>query len=127
MRAEGFDVPVVGSSDSHGTVDVNWFTWQSSVVLSHSLDFAHIRESVLNGMSVAVESYPGEEIRAHGPYRIVRYALFLLDTYFYLHDQLCIEEGLQMKALITGDARARDSLRAMQGRTARLMGAFFGD
>ncbi len=133
MRAEGFDVPVIGASDSHGTVDVNWFRWQSTIVLSRSLDFADIRESVLKGQSVAVESYPGEEIRAHGPYRIVQYALFLLDTYFYPHDELCFEEGIQMKALVTGDDRvgerqsARENLMRMKGRTARFMAAFFGE
>ncbi len=127
MRAEGFDVPVIGASDSHGTVDVYWFKWQSTVILSRSTNFADVKEGVLNGLSVAVESYTGEAIRAHGPYRIVRYALFLLDTYFFLHDELCIEEGIQMKALANGSSLAREHLRLMQGRTVRLMAEFFGE
>lgn len=120
MRAEGVDVPVVGSSDSHGTVEASWFNWMSTMVFAKSLDFADVRAAVLDGYSVAVEHYPGETPRAHGPYRLVKYALFLLDAVFPLHDQLCYEEGLQMKRYRQGDAKALERLEALQGRCQRM-------
>ncbi len=125
-RARGITVPVVGSSDSHGTEDAQWFTWLTTIVFSRDADFESIRESVLDLRSVAVEHYPGEAFRVHGPFRLVKYADFLLNEYFPLHDLLCEEEGRLMKDLACGDPGATPLLALMQGRTAIFLERCFG-
>jgi hypothetical protein len=67
---------------------------------------------------VAVEALPGADARAHGPFRLVRYAQFLLREIFPLHDALCDEEGSQMLAHLAGDPQAAARLAQLQGRAA---------
>ena len=69
--------------------------------------------------SVAVEAMPGETVRAYGPFRLVKYALFLLRELFPKHDRLCQEEGEWMLKHVAGDATAASMLAGFQGRTAR--------
>ncbi len=121
------DSPVVGSSDSHGTVDCQWYDWSSTIVLARSLAFEDIRQAVLDRRSVAVATYPREAPRFYGDYRIVKYVIFLYDVYFPLHNELCFEEGRLMKDMVTGiDEGAGDLLARLSGRTARLLAQCMG-
>ena len=126
-RAQGCVIPIVASSDSHGTVNANWFNWVSTVVFSKSLELADLIEGVKSGYSAAQEHYPGEHPRIHGSYRMASYAVFLLREYWPLHDELCYEEGRAMKAFLCGDIDERKILELTQGRTARLLERCFGD
>jgi hypothetical protein len=125
-RARGLDIPIVGSSDSHGTVGGHWFNWISSVVFAESCERDAVIRAVKGGCSAALEHYPNESPRAHGSYRMVSYARFLLANYFPLHDELCFEEGRAMKDLICGDESAMEILKVLQGRTGRFMERCFG-
>ena len=69
---------------------------------------------------------PGEHPRAHGPFRLVKYALFLMREVFSQHDALCREEGQLMLAHLDGDANAAGTLGKLKGRTAALMDSLFG-
>ena len=68
-----------------------------------------------------MEQCPGEAPRVHGPFRLVKFARFLLSEYFPLHDDLCFEEGLLMRALYLCDEKAWKALTALQGRTRALL------
>jgi hypothetical protein len=121
-RAAGMKIPIVGSSDSHGSEDGdNWFTWFSTLVFSQDMELENIIYSIKELYSVAVECYPGEAFRIYGPYRMVKFAQFLLYEYFPLHDLLCIEEGRLMKDYICGDKNALKMLQLTKGRTAALL------
>lgn len=120
-RAKGQKIPIVGSSDSHGTEDSYWFKWIYTIVFSKDMELTSIIDSVKDLYSVAIEHYPGEAFRIYGPLRLVKYANFLLNEYFPLHDLLCIEEGRLMKDYICGDKKALDILGMMQGRTTVLL------
>ncbi len=126
LRAQGARIAIVGASDSHGTVNTQWFGWSSTIVLARSDSRDDIIAAVREGYSAAVETYPGESFRAHGSYRMVSLTRFLLDQYFPLHDELCFEEGRAMKDFVCGDAAGLDMLRATQGRTARLLARCYG-
>jgi len=76
--------------------------------------------------SVAVEALPNETPRAFGPFRLVKYALFLMREVFPQHDELCREEGRLMRRHLAGDAHAAGALAALKERTARLMERFWG-
>lgn len=119
MRAEGLKIPIVGSSDSHG--DHEYFNWFSTIVFAKEMKTDSIIESVKNLYSVAIEQYPGEDYRVYGPFRMVKYAMFLLEEYFPFHAKLCFEEGRQMKNYISGDAQAADILECLKGRTSKFM------
>jgi len=119
-RARGKVIPIVGVSDAHGCETGELFGWYYTIVFAPSPDLADLIENVKALYSVAVEALPGQTPRAHGPFRLVKYAQFLLREVIPLHDALCVEEGRLMLAHITGDPNAIDLLRAYQGRTAAL-------
>lgn len=120
-RSKGMTIPIVGSSDSHSTENGMWFGWLYTIIFSKDMELESINTSIKDCLSVAVEQYPGEAFRVYGPFRLVKYAHFLINEYFPLHDLLCIEEGRLMKDYMCGDIKSFDLLRQMQGRTAALL------
>jgi hypothetical protein len=123
-RAKGKQVPVVGVSDAHGC-ERDLFGWYYTIDFSPSLDLPDLVRSIKDLYSVAIEALPGQEPRAHGPFRLVRYAQFLLREIFPLHDALCHEEGRLMLAHIAGEHQAAQQLSVLQGRTAALYNRIF--
>ena len=124
-RAKGMKIPIVGASDSHSTNKAGWFKWMYTIVFSRDSELESIQDAVRSMHSVAVEHYDGEAFRVYGPFRLVKYADFLLNEYFPLHDELCFEEGRLMKDYICGDSKALELLQKMKGRTAALMERYF--
>ena len=116
MRAKGKSIPVVGSSDSHGTDPVSYFGIGKTVVLAKKCDKEGICEAIRSGYSAAIEQQKSEEERVYGSYRMVKYVRFLLDQYFPSHDELCVEEGILMREYAMGIPSAEASLRALAGR-----------
>ena len=96
-RAKGLDIAVVGSSDSHGQINRDYFNWYTTIAFAKELTMDGIREAVTGRYSAAVETYKGETPHVYGPYRLVSFTLFLLSEYFPIHDEMCFEEGRQMK------------------------------
>jgi hypothetical protein len=121
-RGEGHGVNIVGSSDSHGTVNSLWFNLSKMVVLAESCEREHLFDAVRKGRVVVLEQYAGEELpRLYGIYRYVAFVSFLLDEYFPLHDELCFEEGRLMKEFVCGDQNALALLKAVKGRCTALL------
>lgn len=121
-RANGLKIPIVGSSDSHGTEEEGgWFRLFWTLVFARNSEKSSVISAVKELRSVAVEQYPGEAFRIYGPYRMVKFAQFLEYDYFPLHAELCFEEGRAMKDWILGDRGAAERLAALHGRTAALM------
>ena len=104
----GYSMPIVGSSDSHGTVNIAWFDYFKSLVFSKKNEVNEIIESVKNGYCVAIESYPDEQVRVYGSFRLVNYGYFLLNNWFPLHDFLCLEEGKSMREYYLGQSKRSD-------------------
>lgn len=119
-RANGKRIPIVGASDSHGCEQAELFGWYYTVVFAKSLDLPDIINGVRELYSVAVEGLPNEQVRAFGPFRLVKYAQFLIREVFPRHDELCVEEGRLMLAHVAGDPSAAAALSALKSRTAKL-------
>jgi len=119
-RARGKRIPIVGVSDSHGCETGALFGWYYTVAFSPSSDLPDLVSSIKDLYSVAVEALAGETPRAFGPFRLVRYAHYLMREIFPVHDRLCLEEGRLMLAHAAGEAGAAGALAALKGRTARL-------
>jgi hypothetical protein len=120
-RTRGLEAGAVGVSDAHGCITGSLFGWYYTVVLTPSLELPSLVSAVRSGNSVAVEAVPGCPVRAHGPFRLVKYVQFLLREYFPRHDELCVEEGRLMRAHLAGDPSAVEGLRALKGRTDALL------
>ncbi len=117
-RARGKRIPLVGVSDAHGCNRDDLFGWYYSIVFSPTPTLPALVGSVKELYSVAVEALPGTDPRAHGPFRLVSYAQFLMREIFPQHDALCYEEGSQMLAFLAGDPHAAARLVQLQGRCA---------
>jgi predicted metal-dependent phosphoesterase TrpH len=127
MRVQGCFLPPLGNSDSHGTVNAEWFQVAKTLVFSEDCGRASIFEAVKQGRTAALEQYRGEgHARIYGLHRYVMFSLFLLEEYFPLHDELCCEEGRLMKDYICGDAAAAELLGRLQGRCGALMKKYWG-
>ena len=119
QRAMGRDIPVVGSSDSHGTDPACYFGIGSTIVFAKDMELSSIIDAIKGGYSVAIEKQTGEEERVYGKYRMVKYARFLIDCYFPLHDEWCVEEGVLMREYIMGDKDAGAALTSLSDRVAK--------
>ncbi len=113
-QRRGFRYPVVGSTDSHNSNPTNRNALIcSTIVFAQTDTCADILGAIRGFRSVAVDTI-SKEFRLVGELRLVQYACFLLRHYFPLHDELCYEEGLQMKKYVTGDAQEKaEALRVL--------------
>ena len=129
-REDGYFVPPVGSSDSHGTVncEFNYFKIGKTVVLCDKLDKDSIIGAIRENRSVALEQYRGEKMpRCYGKHRYAAFVMFLLSEYFPLHDDLCYEEGRLMKDYACGSAEAKSRLAALRGQTGKLLEKYWAN
>jgi hypothetical protein len=126
-RAKGHFVPVVGSSDSHGTVNSAWFNVSKMVVFAERNEKEALFEAIRSGRVTVLEQYQGEAMpRLYGQYRYMAFALFLLHEYFPLHDELCFEQGRAMRDYALGDTGVVPLLRLMEKRCTALMQKYWG-
>lgn len=109
VRAEGYVIPVVGSSDVHGLDRARTFPHRFTIVFAVSAATRDIMQAVKAGMCVAVEA-DGDgyerQYRAYGSYRLVCYAQFLLSRYFPAQQRICEGEGVAMRAYAMEQADA---------------------
>lgn len=128
-RAMGRKIPVVGSSDSHGTEPEIYFTLSSTLVFAQDSSYEGLTGAIKDLYSVAVEKvemHPLGEYRVYGIYRYVKYARYLLENYFPRHDELCWEQGRLVKEYVCGDPNALPLLQALEGRAEQFANQFFG-
>lgn len=118
-RAKGRQLPIYGISDTHGMENSDTFGRYYTVCFAPSSDFADLAAAIRGLNSVAVEGVGGELPRAYGPFRLVRYAEFLMHEVFPQHDELCFEEGMQMIQYASGDQKAVQRLALLQGEIQR--------
>jgi hypothetical protein len=101
LRAQGCDIPVVSSSDSHkiGPGEIgfgNLFT----LCFAKDNDGDSIAQAVKDGLTVAVQGEGSGYDRiyhCHGSYRLVCYALFLLNNYFPERQAIAESAGYAMR------------------------------
>ena len=125
MRARGIDHPIVGSTDSHGSTEHN-----RNALICSTIVFAkgNTREELIAAIkekySIAVDSI-SKEYRLVGDFRLMKYASFLMENYFPIHDLACNTEGYYMNKMIAGDKRAEEILKAMKGQIPEMQKKYF--
>ena len=117
MRRDGYDHPVVGSTDSHNSAAEH----NRNALICSTIVFAkeNERESLISAIkdkySVAVDTISAE-YRLVGDFRWIRYGCFLMENYFPIHDEACRAEGYYLRRYFAGDDRAAEILRTMKGQ-----------
>ena len=98
LRAEGLHIPLVCSTDSHSTDCTNV---KAPAQGGYTLLFApdrtaeSIKAAVRAERSLAVNDASTPET-IYGPYRLVKFATFLMDNYFPAYARLCYGQGAVM-------------------------------
>lgn len=123
LRRQGYDFPVVGSSDSHGTVNNGAVHVASTIVFAPENTREALISAIKDKYSVAVDDLV-KDIGFAGDFRFVRYGAFLQRNYFPLLREICYEEGRMMKDYVNGYASAEE-LSALKGRADRLRSKVF--
>ena len=125
MKAKGYDYPVVGSTDTHGSTEHNRNALIcSTIVFAKSNTDKDIIEAIKGKYSVAVDTI-SPEYRLVGDFRWVKFGSFLMENYFPVHDLACRSEGYYMKQYATGDGRAASILSAMKGQIPEMQKKYF--
>lgn len=125
LRAEGVKVPIVGTSDTHGIYPPYLFKRGSTILFAKGeLTKDSIKEAVSNLYSVAIENYNDEKPRLFGPYRLVKFVMYLMHAYFPKHNELCTEEGLAMESYFLNEEGAKERLSGLSGRTEKYRNLF---
>lgn len=109
LRAEGVDLPVVGSSDVHGTYKAEHFPHMFTICLAESNENDALVNAVKQHHSIAVEAC-GDEYDRHfrccANLRLATYAQYLLTYYFPKLQRLSQGEGVAMRAYAMEEAPA---------------------
>jgi hypothetical protein len=125
MKAKGIDHPVVGSTDSHGSTEHNRNGLIcSTIVFAKENERKSLIEAIKEKYSVAVDTL-SKEYRLVGDFRLIKYASFLMDNYFPLHDLACSAEGYYMKRYATGEPDGESVLAAMKGQIPAMQSKYF--
>lgn len=123
-RAKGRTYPIVGSTDSHGSVNNRNGRICSTIVFAPENERVSIISSIKENYSVAVDTI-STEFRLVGDSRLVKYACFLMNNFFPLHDELCFEEGRAMKDYACKIDGAEEILSAISGRMKKQKEKYF--
>lgn len=124
-KAKGISLNVVGSSDSHSSVN------NRNAFIAETICFAEentpegIMTAIRAGRSVALDTI-STEFRLVGDFRLVKYACFLMNEYFPLHQAACCEQGRAMKEYYCGDREdGRAMLELTRERISKLWKKYF--
>ena len=126
MKEKGIDHPVVGSTDSHNSISEynrNALICSTIVFAAENTDRAII-DAIKGKYSVAVDTI-SKEYRLVGDFRLIKYACFLMEQYYPLHDLACRTEGYLMNRYIAGDAYAAPALAALKGQIPAMIKKYF--
>ena len=125
MKAKGIDHPVVGSTDSHGSTEHNRNALIcSTIVFAKENSTEGLVKAIKEKYSIAVDTISAE-YRLVGDFRLMKYASFLMENYFPLHDLACRTEGYYMNRYIAGDSRAEVILKEMKGQIPEMQKKYF--
>lgn len=122
LRAEGCDIPIVGSTDSHTSLDESHIKY-STIAFAKNSD---VINAVSEHYSAAAETVPGESERVYGKLRLVSYTHFLLKNYFPIHDELCNVSGTLMYDYVCGNENLKEDIMRAEERIKKYKKDFFG-
>jgi len=123
--AKGRKYPIVGSTDSHNSVNSRNSHICYTIVFSPENERKALISSIKDFYAAAVDTISAEP-RFVGSLRLVKYACFLEKEFFPLHDDLCYEEGRAMKDCVCGIPGAKELIEFISGRMKTQREKYFG-
>ena len=117
-------LPIVGSTDSHNSTENNRnAAICSTIVFAHDNERADILQSIKDKYSVAVDTI-SKEYRLVGEFRYQKYASFLMENWYPVHDRLAAVDGEIMREYYVGDADACE-LAVMKKKSDAMFKKYF--
>ena len=105
---EGRVHPIVGSTDSHNSTEHNRNgAVCSTIVFAHENERTDLLASIRDRYSVAVDTI-SKEYRLVGEFRLQKYACFLMENWFPIHDRVAAMDGELMREYYLGEADASE-------------------
>lgn len=99
---------IVGSTDTHGSTEHNRNAdICSTIVFAHENERTDIVASIRDKYSVAVDTI-SKEYRLVGEFRFQKYACFLMENWFPIHDRIAAMDGELMREYYLGEASAEE-------------------
>lgn len=129
LQRNGFDMPVVASSDSHNTLGSTPFGDYFTIVFAKDNTRESIIEAIKAKRTAAVEYVPmsgQKEYRVYAPFRLVMLTRFLMDNYFDRTREMFEAEGHLMRHYSLGIDGSGQALAALHGRGERFYNFFYG-
>ena len=104
--ARGRFHPIVGSTDSHGSTPNNpGYSICSTIVFAEKNGREEILQAVRDRYSVAVDTL-SKEYRLVGSFRLQKYALFLMEYFYPIHDRQAALDGEILRRYYIGEESA---------------------
>ena len=127
MKRNGIDLPIIASSDAHSIAGHGSAHFDDTFSIVFAKDKEQIPNAVLEGNTIVVENFDTSDKIAHGNFRLVRYAYFLLDQYFGEHDLLCNALGTALIGLDPGDSGQKEMVAKLKKIVTDYENEFFGN
>lgn len=121
MIADGYKIPVVGSSDAHTTfnkVPTDRFNNQFTLVFAK--DFDEIPDAIKTERGVAIDRRDDLDFRAIGKFRYAKYARYLMWEFYPPYASLCESHA---RALAKGDKK---QIAETEKKITEFKNKFFG-
>ncbi len=121
---DGCNIPIVASTDAHDIYEeTSGFNHACTIAFAKS--FSEIPDRITDGLSVAVESKPNEEIRVYGEFRLIKYAFFLLERFFPVYREYTKDMGALMR-LYAEEKVCLEAIKILNKRSEEYRNKFFG-
>ena len=123
LRAQGIDLPIVGSTDTHDYLrGTSFFGLYSTLVFAKNSQ--SITDAIMNRYSVAVETIDGETPRVAGIFRFVKYAIYLMEHFYPVYETYTRDLGALMRRYAdAGDCK--EAIAAVNTRAQEYKKRFF--
>ncbi len=122
LRAQGVNIPIVGSSDSH---DVEGQSCGTEYTLVFSADADGISDAITEYNSVAVLECPKDSPRIYGSFRLVKYAQFLLENFYPVYLAKTKDIGALMR-VYADDGDCVDAIDYVNSKAQDFKNKYFG-
>jgi predicted metal-dependent phosphoesterase TrpH len=125
LRAQGVDLPIVGSSDAHSTLRGD-LHFNDFFTIAFAKDKESVVDSIMEKRTVVVDNINKGDKVVYGDLRLVRYAYFLLENYFGTHDELCNSVGQALTRYVLGDKEEKALVEELEKKVLSFEKEFFG-
>jgi len=115
LRSQGLTIAGIGVTDAHASKNLEP---AYTLVLSETLDFPALAKNIRLRNCAAVDVDPvSKRQTVVGEFRFSRYAIFLIQQFYPLQNEICRQEGEWLLKALEGDAQAVAALQKSQGTT----------